>query len=124
MAQPFPGLGHNYFIDFRGFDGSEGFRVQIQFDSATSLRYWNVQKDGSLLGPTTVAITIRPIRDEIYLVSWEEPDAPTAQAVIVHLEDYKTHTVITNYTSAPGQAGGPLSFGQYHGTMVPKPHIP
>ena len=51
-------------------------------------------------------------------------DNPTAENVIVHLEDYATHKVITNYTSSPGSGSAKVAFAQYGGTLVPKPHIP
>ena len=125
MAHAFPGLGKTYYIDFKSLHGTEEFKVIIQFDSATSLRYWQAVNEKPHGAASTVAITITPVRDQIYLVSWLEPDVATAQNVIVHLEDYETHRVITNYTSATGSTSPPLvGFDQYAGTLVPKPHVP
>jgi hypothetical protein len=125
MAHAFPGLGKTYYIDFKALHGGTGeFKVIVQFDSATSLRYWQAKNEKPVPPATAVAITITPVRDKIYLVSWLEPDAANAQNVIVHLEDYDTHKVITNYPSAPGNPPALVAFNQYGGTMVPKPHIP
>ena len=124
MAYMFPGLGKTYYVDFKAIHGTGEFQVIIQFDSETSLRYWqavNEKPDGPA---STVAITITPVWDQIYLVSWLEPDAANAQNVIVHLEDYDTHQVITNYTSAPGTPPALVAFDQYAGRLVPKPHVP
>jgi hypothetical protein len=45
----------------------------------------------------TVTIKVDPIRDMLFLVTWTEE----AGAVIVHLEDYKEHRILTNYVD-PG----------------------
>ncbi|WP_336629772.1 MULTISPECIES: MoaF-related domain-containing protein [unclassified Microbacterium] len=37
----------------------------------------------------TVDISIRPLRDELYLVSWQEASGNT----VVHIEDFKNHQV-------------------------------
>ena len=123
MAHAFPGLGKTYYIDFKSLHSTEEFKVIIQFDSATSLRYWQAVHEKPHGAPSTVAITITPVRDQIYLVTWLEPDVASAENVIVHLEDYATHRVISNYTS-PGTAPAVVAFDQYAGTMVPKPHVP
>jgi hypothetical protein len=53
-------------------------------------------------------ITVGPIRDQLFLVTWQEADKRT----VVHLEDYKQNTIITNITE-PG-----MEFSNYHGQMT------
>jgi len=100
-ADQFPAVGHRYFVDFRAF------RVQLYFASETSLTYTGVKPDGSLGGSQTVAIKVEAIGDQVFLVTWQEPDKTT----VVHVEDYKHHTIVTNITNPD------LSFQQYHGTF-------
>lgn len=101
MVKAFPGAGHRYLVDFKAF------RVQLYFESDTSLTYTGVASDGSLGGSETVAITVTPIRDGLFLVTWEE----AAGLTVVHLEDYKLNTIITNISQ-----GGKLQ--AFTGTMT------
>ncbi len=113
MGDVFPATGHRYLVDFRGDDGE--FRVQLDFHSDTSLTYTGVKPDGTL-DPTnseTVAITVEPIRDQLFLVTWKEELGDT----VVHLEDYKDLTIITNITE-PGPDPAHPSFSRFHGTMT------
>jgi hypothetical protein len=102
MGCPFPAVGHRYLVDF------QAFRVELFFASDNSLTYTGIKPDGSHGGSETVTICVEPIRDELFLVSWQEADKTT----VVHLEDYKDHTIITNITN-PDQ-----SFQKFHGTMT------
>lgn len=95
----FPGTGHRYLVDFKAF------RVELYFQSESSLTYTGVKPDGSHGGSETVAIEITPIRDQLFLVTWQESDKTT----VVHLEDYKLNTIITNITSPNGE------FSKYEG---------
>ncbi|WP_448956386.1 MoaF-related domain-containing protein [Labrys neptuniae] len=101
MHTPFPAVGHRYFVDF------QVFRVELSFTSATSLTYYNLDKDGKIVGSETVAIKVEPITDQIFLVTWQESDKTT----VVHIEDYGRNTIVTNITNPD------LSFDQFHGTM-------
>ena len=101
MAEIFPGTGHRYLVDF------EAFRVELYFASENSLTYTGIKPDGSHGGSETVSITIEPIRDHLFLVTWQESDKTT----VVHLEDYKEARIVTNIT------GPDLSFSRFHGTM-------
>ena len=101
MSDTFPGTGHRYLVDFKAF------RVELYFASETSLTYTGVRPDGSHGGSETVSITVEPIRDGLFLVTWQESDKTT----VVHLEDYKANTIITNITSPDG------TFSKFHGTM-------
>ena len=98
---PFPAVGHRYFVDF------QAFQVQLFFASETSLTYTGVNADGSLGGSATVTIKVEAIGDQLFLVTWQESDKTT----VVHIEDYKHRTIITNITNPD------LSFEQYHGTF-------
>lgn len=102
MADTFPGVGHRYLVDF------VDFRVELFFGSETSLTYTGIRADGSHAGSATVTIAIQPVRDQLFLVSWQEADKTT----VVHLEDYKTNTITTHITSADNR------FRIYHGTMT------
>lgn len=101
MPETFPGIGHRYLVDF------QQFRVELYFESENSLTYTGIRKDGSRGDSETVAITIEPIRDQLFLVTWQESDKTT----VVHLEDYKNNTIITNVT------GADYVFSKFHGTM-------
>jgi hypothetical protein len=115
MADPFPAVGHKYLVDFTADDGSGQFRVQLDFQSAVSLTYTGVKSDGTLGDqPETVDITVEPIRDQLYLVTWKEQLGTT----VVHLEDYKNNTIITNITDPNPADPTKPSFSKYHGTMT------
>jgi hypothetical protein len=68
------------------------FRVELYFESETSLTYAGIHPDGSRGSPETVLITVEPIRDQLFLVRWQEADKTT----VVHLEDYKQNTIVAN----------------------------
>jgi hypothetical protein len=101
MSNHFPAVGHRYFVDFKAF------RVQLYFESLTSLTYTGVNPDGSLGGSETVTIKVGPLGDDLFLVTWQESDKTT----VVHVEDYKHHKIVTNITNPD------LTFDQYHGTF-------
>jgi len=109
---PFPAVGHCYWVDFKGDSGE--FRVQLDFRSETSLTYTGVKPDGTLdnANSETVAITVEPIRDQLFLVTWKEEQGDT----VVHLEDYKNNTIITNITEPGPDLTHPV-FSKFHGTM-------
>jgi hypothetical protein len=92
MSEAFPATGHRYLVDF------QAFRVELYFRSESSLTYTSVKPDGSHGGSETVSITVEPIRDQLFLVTWQESDKTT----VVHLEDYKESTIITNITEPDG----------------------
>jgi hypothetical protein len=104
MAEKFPAVGHRYLVDF------QAFRVELYFESETKLTYTEVRPDGSHGDSEPVTITVEPIRDQLFLVTWQEGDKTT----VVHLEDYKNNTIITNITGP-----GPDSrFRKFHGRMT------
>jgi hypothetical protein len=102
MADAFPGTGHRYLVDF------QEFRVELYFESETSLTYTGIKADGSRGESETVSITVEPIRDMLFLVTWREADKTT----VVHVEDYKNNTIITNVTDPD------LTFSKFHGRMT------
>ena len=117
MSYAFPAVGHKYLVDFRA-PGAR-FRVQLYFASDTSLTYTGIDADGNPIPDSseTVDITVEPIRDQLFLVTWQERHGTT----VVHLEDYKMNTIITNITSPPSDPKDPKakpSFSKFHGTMT------
>jgi hypothetical protein len=102
MECAFPAVGHRYLVDFHAF------RVELFFASESSLTYTGIKPDGSHGGSETVSISVEPLRDQLFLVTWREADKTT----VVHVEDYKNNTIITNITN-PDQ-----SFSKFHGTMT------
>ncbi len=110
MSDPFPAAGHKYHVDFRD-DHGRGFKVQLEFHSEVSLTYVGVKPDGTLdTHPETVDITVEPIRDMLFLVTWKEKLGTT----VVHLEDYRNNTIITNITDP----GPDPAFSKFHGAMT------
>jgi hypothetical protein len=114
MPDVFPAVGHKYLVEFRA-PGAQ-FRVQLDFTSATSLTYTGVKPDGSLDtgNVETVTINVEPIRDQLFLVTWKEELGTT----VVHLEDYKNNTIITNITEPDG------TFSTFHGVMTVVSQLP
>jgi MoaF-like len=114
LADSFPAVGHKYAVEFRSDNGDGQFRVQLEFHSLTSLTYRGIRPDGSLSSSSeTVNITVEPIRDLLFLVTWKEQQGTT----VVHLEDYKNNTIITNITSPTPEQDNP-DFVKFHGTMT------
>ena len=110
MSDPFPAAGHKYLVDFRD-DHGRGFKVQLEFHSEVSLTYVGVKPDGTLdTHLETVDITVEPIRDMLFLATWKEKLGTT----VVHLEDYRNNTIITNITDP----GPDPAFSKFHGAMT------
>src|SRR3977135_3876448 len=104
MADVFPAVGHRYLVDFKDF------RVELYFASETSLTYTGIKKDGSHGASETVSITVEPIRDQLFLVTWQEGDKTT----VVHLEDYKNNVIRPTITGP----GPDSTFSKFHGRMT------
>jgi hypothetical protein len=103
MGSPFPAVGHRYLVDFKAF------KVELYFASETSLTWTQIKSDGSRGDSETETIRVTPIKDELFLVTWQESD----NEAVVHLEDYKNNTIITNITDPNTQ-----SIQVFHGTMT------
>jgi hypothetical protein len=118
MADDFPGVGHRYHVNFSDGAGN-GFRVELHFLSETSMTYAAIGTDGTVGPPVDppVTISIRPIRDQLFLVTWQEDDSTT----VVHLEDYKENTIVTHITSPPDENHPKLQFLILKGTMTKVP---
>ena len=102
MPEPFPAVGHRYRVDFKAF------QVELYFPSDRTLTYTNLNSAGEPVGSETVSIKVEAIRDHLFLVTWQESEKTT----VVHLEDYKEQTIITNITDPD------LTFSEYHGTIT------
>ena len=111
----FPGVGHKYLVDFRSASGVH-FRVQLAFASETSLTFTGIDTNGNPIpnSSETVVIAVEPIRDQLFLVTWQENDGTT----VVHLEDYKMNTIITNITEPNTGAKIVPKFSKFHGTVT------
>lgn len=114
MPDAFPAVGHKYLVDFRSASGAR-FRVQLEFASETSLTYTGIDANGNPIpnSSETVDITVEPIRDQLFLVTWREGDGTT----VVHLEDYRMNTIITNITQPSRDTKALPNFSKFHGTM-------
>lgn len=114
MPDAFPAAGHKYLVDFSSASGAR-FRVQLDFASEKSLTYTGIDANGNPIPDSseTVNITVESIRDQLFLVTWQESDGTT----VVHLEDYKMNSIITNITQPGRGAGAAPEFSKFHGTM-------
>ena len=101
MPEPFPAIGHRYLVDFGTW------RTELSFHTETSMTYTGIKSDGSRGSSETVTIVVDPVRDMLFLVTWQEGDKTT----VVHLEDYRENRIVTHITSPNG------SFDIFHGTM-------
>ena len=72
--------------------------MQLVFGSDTSMAYTGVRPDGKLGSSEKVRITLDPVRDPLFLVSWQESDRTT----VVHLEDYQNLMIVTSHHIAGG----------------------
>jgi hypothetical protein len=115
MPDAFPAVGHKYLVDFRAPSGGR-FRVQLAFASETSMTYTGIDANGNPIpnSSETVDITVAPIRDQLFLVTWQEKGGTT----VVHLEDYKMNTIITNITEPSGDPKVNPTFVKFEGTMT------
>src|SRR5947208_4534775 len=86
-TQPFmkPGefkpAGHQYDVDFGAF------KTHLNFISDKELTFPGM--DGK---PATVRIHPVKIRDNVYLVTWEEDNG----SKVIHVEDFENHIIYTN----------------------------
>jgi hypothetical protein len=71
------------------------------------MTYRGVKPQGGRGDPETVTIAVDPVRDMLFLVTWQESDKTT----VVHLEDYRDNKIATHITSPDG------SFHIFKGSM-------
>jgi len=89
MATPFPAVGHIYRVDFGAFV------VELYFESDTKLTYTGIRKDGTRGASETVTISVTFLREDLFMVTWQEADKTT----VVHVEDYENNVIYTNITN-------------------------
>jgi len=97
----FPGTGNKYLVDFGVFV------VELFFENEATLTYTGIRRDGSRGSSETVAIQTTYLRDDLFMVTWQESDRTT----VVHVEDYEQFIIHTNITN-PDQ-----SFAKFRGTF-------
>lgn len=87
----YPMIGKRYFVEFPTMS------FHLHFVSDKVLEFIVEHSPDLPKGSAhTVDVTIEPLRDELYLVSWQEQSGNT----VVHLEDFKTHRVDAFLTMA------------------------
>ena len=60
------------------------------------MTYTGIKSDGSHDDPETLVIAIDPVRDMLFLVTWQEGDKTT----VVHLEDYRENRILPRLMAA------------------------
>ncbi len=87
----FPAVGHVYEVDFGNWVH------HLRFESEAAMSITNV--DGPFKGDSeTVQIVVTLIRQNIFMISWQEED----QTTVVHVEDYENGIVHTHVTKPGG----------------------
>lgn len=90
---PYPMIGRRYLVRF------PTMTFILNFLSETSLEFIVEESPDLPAGSAhTVDITVEPLRDGIYLVSWQEASGNT----VVHVEDFTNHEVHAFLTMADG----------------------
>jgi hypothetical protein len=80
----YPMIGKKYYVKFPTMS------FYLSFTSETELQFIVEQSPDLPPGSShTVSISIQPLRDGLYLVSWQEASGNT----VVHVEDFKEHRV-------------------------------
>ena len=88
----FPAVGHAYEVDF---GGGNAFRIDFRSESEMVFTKLAEPNKGSV---ETVHFTYRRIRDDVFLVHWQEADKTT----VVHVEDFGSGEIHTNITGPDG----------------------
>jgi Rieske Fe-S protein len=101
-AISFPGTGNKYLVDFGAF------LVELLFENETTLTYIGIRRDGTRGSSETVRIQTTYLRDNLFMVTWQEADRTT----VMHVEDYDQSVIYTNITN-PDQ-----SFVNFRGTFM------
>ena len=84
--------------------------IEHEIRSRTSIHARHVQ--GPLVGQEELlTVTILPMRDALFVVSWQEADSST----VVHVEDFESRTFVSCVTSVDAK------FLQFHGSMIRVP---
>ena len=81
--------------------------IEHEIRSMMSIYARHVQ--GPLAGrEELLTVTITPIRDALFVVSWQEADSST----VVHVEDFENQTFVSCVTTADAK------FLEFHGSML------
>jgi hypothetical protein len=114
MSDAFPAVGHKYLVDFRSATGAR-FRVQLDFASETCLTYTGIDANGI---PSRTAPRRLSPRSSPFGTSCSSSPAGERRHHVVHLEDYKMNTIITNITEPSTDPKVAPAFSKFHGTMT------
>lgn len=101
-AVAFPAAGRKLLVTF------PKFRAELDFHSHESLTWTLFNADGSRGRFETVAISVQPIAEAIFMVTWQEANKTT----VVQVEDFAQKVIYTNITRPDG------TFLQSRGTFV------
>lgn len=88
----FPAVGRTYKVDF---GGGNAFTIAFTSDSEMVFTKLAPPNEGMV---ETVRFTHRAIRDDVFLVYWQEADRTT----VVHVEDFGKGEIHTNITGPDG----------------------
>ncbi len=98
----FPGSGKKYLVDFGAFV------VELFFEDESTLTYTGIRRDGGRGASETVTIQTSYLRDDLFMVTWQEADLTT----VVHIEDFEQSVIYTNITNPD------RSFMKFRGTFA------
>lgn len=88
----FPAVGHAYEVDF---GGGNAFRITFKSDSEMSfVKLAEPNKDFV----ETVTFTFKAIRDDVFMVYWQEADKTT----VMHVQDFGKGELHSNITGPDG----------------------
>lgn len=88
----FPAAGHSYLVDF---GGGNAFRIDFRSDSEMVFTKQAEPRKGLV---ETVHFTYKAVRDDVFLVYWQEADKTT----VVHVEDFGQGIIYSNITGPDG----------------------
>jgi hypothetical protein len=93
QTQDFPAVGHTYQVDF---GAGNAFEIAFGFDSDMTFTKLQEPNKGAV---ETIRYTHKKLRDNLYMVYWQEQDKTT----VVHVEDFENGVLYSNITSPDGQ---------------------
>lgn len=88
----FPAVGHVYEVDF---GSGNAFRIAFNSDSEMVFTKLAEPNKGFV---ETVRFIHKPIRDDVFMVYWQEADKTT----VVHVEDFGKGELYSNITGPDG----------------------
>jgi hypothetical protein len=94
MSTSFSGAGHVYLVTFRNSQDQIVFMVELDFDeSGKRLTYTGIRTDGSRGESETVDIRATYLRDNLFLVTWQEKNG----TFVTHVEDFENSVIYSNF---------------------------